>query len=136
MSVLSDTARARLGQIARLMLPGGSGMPGADEIDLAGAPVDGVLAIDPTRIAGLTALLERCGDVVGLDDLTALRSADPDGFTALAVVLANAYFMDPAVRASIGYAGQEARDSSGGLTAEDEALLADVRGRGPIYREA
>lgn len=133
---LSEAERARLADIAALMIPGGSGQPGAAALDLHGSPVDEVLRIDPSRLAPLRAFLSRPGTLAKLADLEALAQDDPEGFQALSIVLANAYFMHPETRAAIGYPGQEARDSAAGLTDEDRALLDAVRARGPVYRTA
>lgn len=133
---LTDGQKTRLGEFARVMLPGGSRMPSAVDLDLWHDPVDEVLAIDPTRLEPLLQFLALDGPVETLADVEALAQADKSGFEALGVVLANAYFMHEKTRESIGYPGQEARDSSGGLSEEDEALLAPVIARGPIYRPA
>lgn len=133
---LTDGQKTRLGEFARVMLPGGSRMPSAVDLDLWHDPVDEVLAIDPTRLEPLVQFLALDGPIETLTDVEALAQADTSGFEVLGVVLANAYFMHPETRESIGYPGQEARDSSGGLSEEDEALLAPVIARGPIYRPA
>lgn len=133
---LTDAERVRLAAIADVMIPGGSGQPGAFDLDLHAGPVDAVLRIDPSRLRGLRAFLSLEGSVECLSDVEALAQRDPDGFAALSVVLANAYFMHPATRAAIGYPGQEARDSSVGLGEEDMALVDAVARRGPVCRES
>lgn len=132
---LSKTEVARLAAIARVMIPGGAGQPGAEAIGLARDPVAEVLRIDPTRVALLRAFLALGGPVDALSDVEALAQRHPDGFQALSVVLANAYFMHPQVRQAIGYPGQEAWDSSAGLSDADMALVAEVQARGPVFRE-
>lgn len=132
---LSEAEVARLAQIARVMIPGGAGQPGADALDLAGAPVAEVLRIDPTRVAPLRMFLALPGPVDSLADVEALAQQDEAGFQALSVVLANAYFMHPEVRDAIGYPGQEARDSSVGLSGADMVLIAEVQARGPVFRD-
>lgn len=134
MTSLTYAQRARLAAFARLMIPGGHGMPSAETIDICNDPVNEVLTIDPTRIDGLTRFLALPGDLSTMGDIEALAQTDADGFADLGVVLANAYFMHPDVRAAIGYPGQEARDSSGGLTDDDRALLQPVIDRGSICR--
>ncbi len=129
-------ARATLAVLARVLIPGGAGQPGADDLALHGDPVDQVLALSPAHAAPLRAFLARAGDSRDLAAIDALAQRDPDGFAALSFVLANAYFMHPATRAAIGYPGQEARDSSVGLSDADMALVAEVSQRGPIYRDA
>ncbi len=133
---LTDAERVRLAALAAVMIPGGVGQPSAGSLRLHDAPTDEVLRIDPPRLEGLRGFLALDGPVDGLADAEALAQRDPEGFAALSVVLANAYFMHPATRAAIGYPGQEARDSSAGLGAEDMALVDVVARRGPVFREA
>ena len=132
--MLSRAERTRLATLAGVMIPGGAGMPGAGALALHLGPADAVLRIDPARLAGLRRFLALPGPVEVLSQIEALAQIDADAFRDLGVVLANAYFMHPATRAAIGYPGQQARDASGGLTPQDEALLAPVIARGPIYR--
>jgi hypothetical protein len=133
---LSPAERERLGAMARVMIPGGAGQPAAEALGLEGAPVDAVLRIDPSRRDALRGFLALDGPAERLADVEALARRDPDGFAALSVVLANAYFMHSETRDAIGYPGQEARDSSVGLGAEDMALVDVVAQRGPVFREA
>jgi hypothetical protein len=132
---LGPEQQTRLEALAAVMIPGGAGMPGWAGLGLAGA-VDHVLAVEPVWRAPLLRFLELAGPVVTLAEVEALAQADREGFQALGVVIANAYFMDPRVRAAIGYPGQEARDSSVGLGDGDLALVAKVADRGSIYRPA
>ncbi|MEM1284787.1 MAG: hypothetical protein AAGH43_05325 [Pseudomonadota bacterium] len=125
-----------MAKLAAILIPGGAGMPGAIDIDLHQTSTDQVLSIDLSRLAPLRKFLSRPGAVETMADVEALAQQDPDGFSALTVVLANAYFMQDDVREAIGYPGQEARDSSVGLTSEDETLMQVVAARGPIYRDA
>lgn len=131
---LSGGERARLAALARVMIPGGAGQPGAADVQLHGAPVDEVLRIDPSRRDALRGFLALDGAADTLPDIEALALRDRDGFAALSIVLANAYFMHPVTRAAIGYPGQEARDSSVGLDDGDMALVDVVARRGPIFR--
>ncbi len=131
---LSGTERKRLGALARVMIPGGAGQPGAAALGLEGAPVDDVLRIDPTRAGPLRRFLALEGPIDTLAGIEALAQHEPDGFEAVSVVLANAYFMHPETRAAIGYPGQEARDASVGLGEADLALVDVVAGRGPVFR--
>jgi len=131
---LPHDERDRLGALARVMIPGGAGQPGAAELALHCAPVDEVLRIDPSRLAPLRAFLGLGGPIDSLSGIEALARRDPDGFAALSVVLANAYFMHADTRAAIGYPGQEARDSSVGLGEPDLALIDAVAQRRPIFR--
>jgi hypothetical protein len=133
---LTPDQRARLDALAQQMVPGGAGMPGWDSLGLNPTAVDHVLAVEPAWAVPLVRFLSLTARVDSLAGIEALAQADRDGFQALGVVIANAYFMDPRVRAAIGYPGQEARDSSVGLTEGDLALVDEVLKRGPIYRPA
>lgn len=133
---LTAIDRETLARLASIMVPGGQGMPPADAIGLAGAPADRVLAISGYLAPPLRRFLDQAGEVADMPALEAAAQADREGFEALSVVVANAYFMDAGVRAAIGYPGQEARDVSGGLTDRDRTLLEKVRARGPIFRDA
>lgn len=132
---LSDEERRTLATLADVMLPGGAGMSGATELQLAHAPVDRVLQIEPALAPKLTRFLSKLEGIESLADVETIAQQDPEAFKALGVVLANAYFMHDALRRQIGYPGQEARDSSVGLSEQDLALLEPVRARGPIWRE-
>lgn len=131
---LSSQERERLATLARIMLPGGSGMAGAEEIGLVMGPVDRVLEIEPALTPPLVRFLARLGPVHSLAEIESLAQGDREGFKALGIVLANAYFMHPEIRRQIGYPGQEARDSSIGLTSQDLALLAPVQARVALCR--
>ena len=123
---LTTIERGRLAEFAKVMLPGGSGMSGADQLKLSEAPVERVLCIEPALNAPLCRILAIPGRVENLHDIESIASIDPKGFKALATVLANAYFMCDTVRMEFGYPGQEARDSSIGLTDPDRVLLDKV----------
>lgn len=131
---MSPAEREMLAAFAQVLIPGGAGLPGAGALALAHAPTDTVLRVEPSRIAPLKAFLDRPRPPATLAEVEAMAQADPEGFAVLSVVLANAYFMHPVTRAAIGYPGQEARDSSVGLTETDLALVAEVTARGPIWR--
>ncbi len=131
---LTPEERTRLEALAGIMLPGGAGMSGASDVNLAQDPVDRVLHIEPALTARLSRFLSQVRVVRTMPDVETLAQQDPQGFKALGTVLANAYFMHEEIRRQIGYPGQEARDSSGGLTGQDLALLRPVQERGPIHR--
>lgn len=132
---LSPARRATLARLAALMAPGDRTMPSASAIELAAAPAEHVLRISAHLRDPLFAFLDAAESVADLSGLEAVAQADREGFAALSVTVANAYFMHPDVRRAIGYPGQEARDSGVGLSETDRALLETVRGRGTIYRD-
>jgi hypothetical protein len=107
--------RELLAREAARLLPGGAGLPAASELDL----------VWPEPVPQ------------GVVD--ALRGGPEPDRDALLLVVADAYYAHPAVRAALGYPGPraialpalpDARD------AELEALLKRVRARGATYREA
>lgn len=126
---MTPLQRATLARLADLMIPGDGTMPAAGAVDAAGHGADRVLTIEPRHRAPLQRFLDAATGVTRLAALDPLAQADPEGFRALGIVLANAYFMQPAVRAAIGYPGQEARDSTVGLSPADHALLDRARQR-------
>ena len=133
---LTMKERSRLSEFARIMLPGGSGMSGADELQLSDCLVDRVLAVEPALTEPMRRFLSIQARVENLNDIEVLAKADPAGFKALATVLANAYFMCDIVRREIGYPGQEARDSSIGLTEIDLALIDRMKSAGVTWRRS
>lgn len=132
---LSPNLYVRLEAFAALMIPGDEGAPGWLEIGLGLREVAHVLDVEPRWRAPLKRFLSHGGPLSSLADVEAIAQTDREGFQALGVVLANTYFMNPRTRAAIGYPGQEARDSSVGLLQADEALVAQVIARGPIFRQ-
>lgn len=126
--------RATLARLADLLIPGGHSMPPAAAADVAGTGLDRVLRAEPRHGAPLARFLGLAAGATDLAALDALSRDDPEGFRALTIVVANAYFMNDAVRRSIGYPGQEARDSSRGLPGALTPLLDRVTARGPIWR--
>lgn len=133
---LTPAERATLSEFARIMLPGGSGMSGADDLQLSDCPVDRVLSIEPALTEPMRRFLAIQDRVENLNDIEVLARTDPAGFKALATVLANAYFMCDKVRREIGYPGQEARDSSIGLTDIDLVLIDRMKSTGVSWRRS
>lgn len=111
-------------------------MSGADELELTAGPVDRVLAVEPALTEPMRRFLSIQARVENLNDIEVLAKADPAGFKALATVLANAYFMCDTVRREIGYPGQEARDSSIGLTEIDLVLIGRMKSAGVTWRRS
>jgi hypothetical protein len=126
--------RAALARLADLLIPGGAGMPPARQADVAGAGLDRVLAAEPRHGPPLVRFLALAAGADDLAALDALSRADAEGFRALTIVVANAYFMHPGVRQAIGYPGQQARDAGIGLPPDLDPLLARVTARGPVWR--
>jgi len=99
---LSDDERRRLLAWAETLMPPGDGMPAVAETEAVTRQVDRVLSVRPDLAADLRRAL---ASPAGLADL---RATDLPAWTALTVVATAAYYLDPKVRAKIGYHGQEA----------------------------
>lgn len=111
---LTTTQRATFATFAAVLIPGGEGMPAADDLDVAGELLDRVLAVRPTAAAELPLLLDRLASTDGSPAtvVRSLRIDDPAAFGLLSSVVVGAYFLDGSARASIGYPGQDARETS------------------------
>ncbi|GAA1786838.1 hypothetical protein HC028_26435 [Planosporangium flavigriseum] len=132
---LGDASRARLAELADVLIPGGSGLPSASAADVAGQWINRVLAAH----AGLAEAVAQVLAIPGAPD-EVLRNLDREAFETFAFAVAGAYFMNPTVRNALGYPGIAPRRMP---SAEGEAeyyledgILNPVIERGPIYRQA
>jgi hypothetical protein len=90
-----------------VLIPAGDAMPSADEVGVAGALLDRVLAAVPSLAGALTAALD--ADIAGEDVgrwLDGLSARDSAAYRSLGLAVAGAYYLDPGVRARLGYEGQ------------------------------
>ena len=134
--MISDSRRATLAALADVLIPAGGGMPSASEAAVAGRWLDEFLDIRPELGDHLVRILD---EAVGRDPAAVIRSlaedSDSADFGVLSTVVPGAYYLDPAIRARLGYPGQEAVPiPEPSLDAGDEALLQSVIDRGPIFR--
>jgi hypothetical protein len=125
-----------LTMVADHLIPAAHGMPSAAEI-VSGSQVRFVLRSRPDLAAPLHRALhpELGPDPQGrLDELA---KHDPEAHAAVQLTVVAGYYTDPAIRARIGYPGQESRP----VNALDypayvaEGLLDAVVRRGPIWRD-
>jgi hypothetical protein len=130
---MNDALRGRLASIADALIPAGSGMPSASEAGVSGRYLDEVLAARPDLAAPLEAAL---ASVDGADDPVAALRADLGHWMVVTAVVPAAYFLNPAMRAAIGYPGLEARpiDPDAEPDYLADGLLDSVISRGPVYR--
>jgi hypothetical protein len=130
---MNESQRAQLGAIADELIPAGSGMPSASEAGVAGQYLDEVLAARPDLAAPLEAAL---ASVEGADDAIAALRADAGAWGVITAVVLAAYFLNPDMRAAIGYPGLEARpiDPDAAPDYLQDGLLDSVVSRGPVYR--
>jgi hypothetical protein len=133
---IDEEMRATFLGVADVLIPEALGMPSASQVNVSGAVLDRILALRPDLqepfFRGVRA-------AVGKDPKLAAQAInrdDPRALAAIGLVAASAYYMDPGVRALIGYPGQEKRTYDPDATPEYIAngTLQKVIDRGPIYR--
>ena len=102
--------RDLLGALADQLIPAGSGMPSASEAGVAGEYLDAVLAARPDLADPLWSRpWSRSTGSHRESAIAQLRDTDPEGWGVLTAVVPGAYFLNPEIRAAIGYPGLEAR---------------------------
>jgi len=104
---VDDDVRFRLARVAQVLIPASDTMPSADEVGVADALLDRVLAAVPSLAAALTTTLD--ADIAEEDVgpwLDALSRSDLAAYRSLGLAVAGAYYLDPEVRRRLGYEGQ------------------------------
>jgi hypothetical protein len=119
-----------------VLIPKGDGMPSASEAGVAMRWLDEVLRLRPDFGPQLAAVLDRIKGADLAAAMERLRAEDPAGFAVLAEVVAGGYFLNPEVRSSIGYPGQQSVpiEHEEPPDYEQDGLIASVIARGPVYR--
>ena len=117
--------RSLFASLADQLIPAGAEMPSASEAEVATAGVDFVLSVQPDLGAPLDEVLALVRGGASVESLA------PDLFAAFGEIVAGAYYLNPKVAALVGYQGRRAVPMVDDL---DDALLAPVLSRGPIYR--
>jgi hypothetical protein len=130
----SDSERATLAGLADTLIPAGEGFPPASGAGVAGAGLDQLMLVRPDLETGLRRILQAAHGRPSAEVVKELQERDKEGFGVLAEVVPGAYFMNPAVRAALGYTGQSARPIDPRPDHLDDGLLQSVQSRGPIYR--
>src|SRR5262245_55008861 len=128
----TEQERKRLAALADVLIPAIHGQLSASEADVAGRGLDRVLMTCPEVAGGLREVLAKCSDSDAERAVTELRKNDPAAFGVLAEFAAGAYFLNPQVRAAIGYNGQTARAIDPAPDYLEDGLLDSVMQRGPI----
>src|SRR5689334_22902875 len=126
--------RALLGKLADVLIPAGGRFPSASAADVTAEGLEQVLAVRPELAAGLKKVLTFSVDLPPSDAVSQLKTKDPSTFGVLAELVAGAYFLNPQVRAALGYDGQSAKPIDPHADYLDDGLLQSVIDRGPIYR--
>jgi hypothetical protein len=126
--------RALLAALADVLIPAGEGFPSASEAGVAGERLDQVLSFRPDLADGLKKLLAFARDRSPVQVVAELQRSDAASFDLLAELVPAAYFLNPEVRARLGYQGQTARPIDSRPDYLDGGLLQSVIDRGLIYR--
>ena len=126
--------RAVLAALADILIPASEGFPSASEAGVTAKGLDEVLSYRPDIFDGLKSLLASARGRPPAEVVTDLQKNDPAGFGLLAEIVPGAYFLNPEVRARLGYAGQGPRPIDPHADDLDRGLLQSVLDRGPIYR--
>ena len=132
---MTSINRERLAALADVLIPAAEGMPSASEAGVQREGLDRVLAARPDLEDQVMRVLSAAAG----DPTEALRALQDDdaGFAALSLTVMGAYYSDARVRELIGYPGQQyLPDLVTGEPDWDEAALARVVARGPLYRPA
>jgi hypothetical protein len=128
--------RARLGELADALIPAGDGMPSATEAGAAGEWLDAVLAARPDLEVALGGVAAASSGMEPAEAIEALPARDPAAWAAFTTAVPAAYFMNPDVRARLGYPGQQAVpiDPDAPPDYLADGMLDSVRERAPVYR--
>jgi len=126
--------RSVLAGLADVLIPAGDGMPSASAAAVAGQGLDQVLAAVPSLGARLADVLAAAKGREPADVVANLERTDPAAYGVLTEVVTSAYFMNPAVREAVGYAGQGPSPLDPREDYLEDGLLESVIKRGPIYR--
>ena len=136
MTDLTPALRSTLATLADVLIPAFDGMPAASEADAAGKWSNRVLRARPDLEPELVRVLTEAEGREPRKEIRRLESEDRTGLETLALVVTNAYYMNPKVRRLIGYPGQKATPPFPDEADYDlrDGILDPVIQRGPIYR--
>lgn len=134
-SAIDEQTREGIARLVDLLLPGTADLPTGRVVGAHLDLLDRVLAANP-RLSGAIIEFGRramtANTAIHLDDL---EKWSPERAEHVVFALNAAYFISPAVRAALGYPGQERRpinEATPDEIASDE-LIAPVRARGSIF---
>lgn len=133
-TALSTDQRAALDTVLDVLIPAGSGMPAASDVEVSTRWIDEALRLRPDLRGHLDACLAAVRDATDAEPaLRTFAEQSPEAFAAVGVLISGAYYMDDRSRAALGYPGQEERRLIDDLDQYAE-MLERVIDRGPIYR--
>ncbi len=134
MSMISDERRATFAKLADLLIPAAEGMPSATQAGADGAALDRVAELRHDKRAAFFRGLDRAAGQDPAAALETLNHDDPEAMGAIGLFASAAYYLQPEVRALVGYPGQENRPVEPDAEPDHADLLQAVIDRGPIYR--
>lgn len=135
---MNDQQRRTFSRLADVLIPAAEGMPSATEAEVPSEWAEEVLNLRQDLREGFFRALRVTQDIEDPHRaLVVLQQKDLEAFNALGIVAAGGYLLNPAIRAKIGYPGQESRSSYNPDETPDyiiEGYLEPVFKRGAIYR--
>ena len=115
--------RMVLAVLADVLIPASEGCLSASAAGVSEEGLDQVLAVRPDLAEKLKEILHRARGRAAAEFLNELKVKDVAAFGVLAEVVPGAYFMNPQVRAAIGYGGQVSRPIDPNPDYPEEGLL-------------
>lgn len=133
---VDEATRATFRAIADVLIPAAEGMPAASEVGVHGEVLDRILGLRPDLAERFFRGLQAATGADARAAAERLNRSDPDALSAIGLIASAAYYMQPRVRALIGYPGQEKRPADPDETPEyvTNGMLQQVIDRGAIYR--
>jgi hypothetical protein len=133
---LSEAEFERLDRLGDLLIPGSEERPSVSEADRRRIWLSRALSVRPDLVDHLRRALRVAGSSDSLTTIENRLKEDPDGLEALTTVVAARYYMNPEIKALIGYPGQGGREGATPRETWEQAvdLLERVVDRGPTYR--
>ena len=131
---IENKDRSTLAGLADVLIPASAGFPSASQVGVADEGLDQVLAVRPDLAKPLKGILQSAKGRNPAEVVAQLQDENPASFAALAEIVAGAYFMNPQVRAAIGYHGQVPQPLASRPDHLNDGLLQPVIDRGPLYR--
>lgn len=138
MSRVGDEDRKVFAAIADLLIPRYGELPAASEVGVHETLLDQVLGFRPDLVEAFQRGLEKCRGKSASDGANQLSREDSEAFDAITLIASAGYYMTDAVRAGIGYPGQEKVDYDPFETPDylTNGLIERVVRRGPVYKDA
>lgn len=132
--MLTDHDRELVASLGDILVPSAEGMPSASEAAVPSRYLEEALGYRPDLEPGLRAALTAADGLEPEAAIELLNTEHIPAFEAFGTLLAGAYFLNPEVRALIGYPGQVPTPPKDDLDTYAD-LLENVLDRGQVYRD-